>query len=133
MNATRGGPVSAGMGQTCNTIVFACTPPVYKDSLGDRVYDAARSFSGMCGNRFRSADLIGFELATGGSGHDGALDLNGMTVALDALEEHEELGPMLQEAREQWPAFVAHIAAATGGKVNLKDVPRVYLTETETG
>lgn len=120
------------MGQTCNTIVFACTPPTYKDSHGDRVYDAAHSFKGMCGGLFYDADLIGFELATGGSGHDGVLDLNGMTVALASIEEHEALGPMLCKARELWPAFVAHIAAATGGKVKIKGEPKVFLTETET-
>lgn len=135
MNAGGGARVNACMGQTCNTIVYACTPPdVQSDTTQDRFYDAVHSFKPLCGNRFYGADLVGFELATGGSGHDGAADLDGLTVEItaEALERHEAIGPILRAAREAWPAFAEHIKTATKGKVILTDAPKIYLTETET-
>ena len=133
MNAARGAPFSATMGQTCNTIAYAVELPNYEDELGDRLYDAAHGFKPMCGTLLHDAGLIGFELATGGSGHEKAIDMpTCLELTPAGIHEHKALAKMIAKAEKQWPTFVAHIDKATGGKVKLTGTPRLFLAETET-
>ena len=121
------------MGQTCNTIAFAVDLPDYEDDLGDRIYDAAHDFKPMCGTIFHDVGLIGFELATGGSGHAKTIDLPPcLELTRSGIRAHKGLAEMIAKAEKHWPQFVTRINKASGGAVKLSGKPRLFLTVTET-
>ena len=124
------------MGQTCHTIAFAVPYPDVgdDDALDDTFHDAVRSFKPMCGSIMHDSDLVGFELATGGSGHDKTIDMPAVVdLSPEGLRQHRGLAKMIDKSRKNWPKFVAHVERKTKGRVDISTwTPRLYLAMTET-
>lgn len=125
------------MGQHSLTLMYGCKVDIDlsgESEVGDRLYYAAHDFhaASRCNGWGRAGCFIGFEIATGGSGRNGAAYLveSGIRFTEDAVATHEEYGPYLAAAVAAWPAFVAHVKARSG--VNITGEPQLWLTNTET-
>ena len=119
------------MGQSCFSIMLAVKAPrTTKHEVADRISDAASDYeeAPACLNE----DLVGIEIAVGGSGRGGAADFNYVTVDLtaEAIESHRDFKKFIKRARKLWPDFVAHMKREAG--VDVEGEPRLVLTTTET-
>ena len=119
------------MGQSCFSIMLAVKAPrTTKHEVVDRIYNVASNYDAApaCLNE----NLIGIEIAVGGSGRGGAADFNYVTVDLtaEAIESHRDLKKFIKRARKLWPDFVSHMKREAC--VDVKGEPRLVLTTTET-
>ncbi len=119
------------MGQSCFSIMLAVNAPrTTKHEVADRIYNVASNYeeAPACLNE----NLLGIEIAVGGSGRGGAADFNYTTVDLtaEAIENHRDFKKYIKRARKLWPGFVAHMESYA--RVKLKGEPRLVLTMTET-
>jgi len=119
------------MRQSCFCIMLAVNAPrTRKPEAFDRMYSAAKSYEEAPADL--NEQLLGIEVAVGGSGRGGAADFNYTTVDLtaEAIESHRDLKKYIKRARKLWPDFVEHMAHEAG--VKLTGEPRLVLTTTET-
>lgn len=105
-------------------------PRTTKHEVADRIYNTASNYGEAPASL--NENLLGIEVAVGGSGRVGAADFNYITTDLtaEAIEGHRDLKKHIKRARKLWPGFVAHMESHA--KVKLKGEPRLVLTTTET-
>lgn len=105
-------------------------PRTRKHEVADRIYNSASNYEKAPATL--NENLLGIEVAVGGSGRDGAADFNYTTVDLttEAIEGHRDFKKFIKKARKLWPDFVDHMCMHAG--VHLKGEPRLVLTTTET-
>ena len=127
------------MGQHSLTLMYGCKVDIDlsgESDVGDRLYYAVHDFhpAARCNGEGGDGEgcIVGFEVATAGSGRKGAAYLveSAIRFTEEAVASHEDYGPYLAAAVAAWPAFVAHVKERSG--VDITGGPQMWLTNTET-